>query len=143
MCRIIRPSPHSRFARHRLADAGRRVVAWMMLAALMLQVAAFATGPAMAANAGASDRIEVCTIAGMVVLDSQGQQALPSADRHGQFCAFCLPLLHGGSLAAEATAVPPLTVAFTLPHPPSPAADAIVVPLPLAGAASPQAPPFR
>lgn len=143
MSHIARPFPHARFVRHRLADAARRAVAWVMLAALMLQVAAFATGPAMAASAGAADRIEVCTIAGMVVVDNQDQQAVPSADRHGQFCAFCLPLLHGGSLAAEAVPVPPLPFAFILPPPLPPTADTGVVPQPLAGAASPQAPPFR
>ncbi|MGE5518026.1 MAG: hypothetical protein ACM31D_19655 [Bacteroidota bacterium] len=127
----------------RFADAGRRAVAWVLLAALMLQVAAFAIGPALAVPAGSPDRIEVCTVVGMVVLDSQGQPVPQSADSHGQFCALCLPLLHsGGSLAVEGCVPLPLPVAFALPQPPPPAGDTSAAPLPLAGAASPQAPPF-
>ena len=87
------------------------------------------------------DRIVICTAAGMVVMDKDGNIVDAGTDGHGDFCVFCLPLMHGGAKAPSAVVeiVAPLPV-FTgetpLFVPPS------AKPARLAGAASPRAPPL-
>lgn len=125
----------------------RTVVAWISVAMLVLQVFAAAMAPGAAsagtlANALDSDNIVVCTAAGMVVLDHNGQPTQPSADKRAGFCVFCLPLMQGCALTADATsdaAAPGLIVQEVSARAPLAAA---LIPHPLAGAASPQAPPF-
>lgn len=132
----------------RAGQLRRATVAWIAITVLILQVFAAAMAPAAAtartlAGALESGSFIVCTAAGMVVLDHNGQPTQPSSDKRTGICVFCLPLLHGSALTADAApdaGAPGLMVQEEPAWVPSVAA---LTPHPLAGAASPQAPPFR
>ena len=106
--------------------------------------------PARAADAGNAafaqalldDRIVICTAAGMVVMDRDGNVIdTDSAGGHDNFCVFCLPLMHGGAKAPTTLAmVVHLEPAFVGEF--SPQAPPAAKPARLAGAAAPRAPPI-
>lgn len=51
------------------------------------------------------DRIVVCTAAGMVVMDLDGNVIdTNGSNAHSDFCVYCLPMLHGGFQAPSAAA---------------------------------------
>lgn len=104
--------------------------------------AAGTTGNAPFAQALLENRIVICTAAGMVVMDRDGNVVdTDGADSHTNLCVFCLPLMHGGAKAPAAQAVvvklEPAFVGEFSPLPP-PATK----PGRLAGAAAPRAPPL-
>lgn len=93
------------------------------------------------AQALMDDRIVVCTAAGLVVMDKDGNIVDTSADGHADFCVFCLPLMHG------ATKVPTPVVVAIVPQPAfigeTPAfVPPSAKPARLDGASSPRAPPL-
>ena len=110
----------------------------LLLLAIQVFGAALASPPVAAFD---PDRIEICTESGLMVLGHDGQpEKAPQADHNGH-CLFCLPLLHAGAPPAAQG----IFVRLRLPEFPDfkvlaapPAAGGIA---PLAGAASPQAPP--
>jgi hypothetical protein len=112
----------------------------VVLVLLAIQVFGAALAPPSAA-AFDPDRIEICTEGGLLVLGHDGQpEKAPQTDHNGH-CLFCLPLLHVGAPPAAQG----VFVRLRLPEFPDfkvlavlPVAAGIV---PLAGAASPQAPP--
>ena len=118
----------------------RALSACVALILLAIQVFGAALTPP-AAAAFDSDRIEICTVSGLMVLGHDGQpEQAPPAD-HGGHCLFCLPLLHAGAPPAA----PGLFVAYRPVErldfkAPSTRFAVASIP-PLAGAASPQAPP--
>jgi hypothetical protein len=128
----------------------RRVVSWLglillisnMVGAVGMPVRPAEAGPAPIAQDLLGDRIVVCTAAGMVVLDRDGNPVeTGQAAGHTDFCVFCLPLMHGGVDAPTAIAIidipaVPLAVSAV------PTAAALPTPVRLAGAASPRAPPL-
>lgn len=95
------------------------------------------------AQALLDDRIVICTAAGMVVMDKDGNiVAGDSTSGHADFCVFCLPLMHGGAkapaAAAEIVLSAPAAFAGEIPSVPAPTAK----PARLDGTASPRAPPL-
>jgi hypothetical protein len=121
----------------------RRVVGWLSIALLAVNVfasVALPPSPAMAAIQGPLDAdMEICSIHGMTPADQAGHPLSDSERGHGDFCVFCLPLLHAGvSLPALAFILAP-TIHTDVP---TPAFEEIrVVPVRLVSAASPRAPP--
>lgn len=129
----------------------REMVSWLGLILLAFNVLGAGALPVRAAEAGPApfvlelqgDLIVVCTAAGMVVMDRDGnvvETGGPSS-AHGALCVYCLPLMHGG---AQAPAFVALAVeAFFLDGevflPAEPAAA--VRPVLLPGTAAPRAPP--
>lgn len=87
------------------------------------------------------DRIVICTAAGLVVMDKDGNIIDTSSDGHADFCVFCLPLMHGGAkaptLVSLSAIAPYRAFAGEVPAFVPPA----VKPARLDGAASPRAPP--
>lgn len=93
------------------------------------------------AQALRDDRIVICTAAGLVVMDKDGNILDTSGDGHADFCVFCLPLMHGIAKAPALVAVdvlaPYTAFAGEVPAYIPPAAK----PARLDGASSPRAPP--
>lgn len=135
-------------------DAGRLrrdVLSWLGLVLLGMNVltaglfASSASQPAAAFTQEIADgRIVICTAAGMLVLDRNGQ---PIPDQNGMnggvSCVFCLPLMHGG-VDAPALSLAVLDAPLT-DEPELPSAPADILPtrhLWLYGASSPRAPPI-
>ena len=129
----------------------RRIVAsWLGLILLFANIVGAVGLPVRPAEAGPApfaqdlldDRIVVCTAAGMVVLDRNGNPIeTRQAAGHTDFCVFCLPLMHGGVDAPAAIAlidIPAVPLAVSA----IPTAAARPTPVRLAGAASPRAPPL-
>lgn len=112
----------------RLGAVRRRLVAWLGLLLLAFNVLGAAILPARADSVSSSlapsfDRIEVCTNAGIVVIDRNGN-VIPSdgSAQGGKICPFCLPLGHSGATATEVVGLavrpPPPTVldGFSVEH---------------------------
>lgn len=132
---------------HRLGAMRRHCLAWLGLLLIAFNILAGTALPVRAETAPLSlaqtdDRIEVCTSAGMVVLDRDGN-VLPSdgATQGSSLCSFCLPLVHGGTNVADAVGLP-------VPAPPpaarplQPTALSPFGPADLSWSAPPRAPPF-
>ena len=129
----------------------RRVVAsWLglillisnILGAVGLPARPAEAGPALFAQELNSDRIVVCTAAGMVVLDRDGNPVeTGQTGGHTDFCVFCLPLMHGGIDAPATVAVIDVPVAPSVAAI-TPTEASQPAPTRLAGAASPRAPPL-
>lgn len=123
----------------RSLEARRLVSAGLALVLLALQVVGVSlASPPIAFD---PDRIEICTESGPMVLGQDGRPEKSSRSGHNGHCLFCLPLLHAGTppaaLGITARLRPPVIPDFkVLAAPPTVAGVA-----PLAGAASPQAPP--
>lgn len=118
-------------SRPRGVAAIRRWGAWLVLAALLLNLMAPLRTPVPVLD----DLLHaVCTANGMVQNPPDGQDGTPGAAP----CVFCLPLLHGGPVPVTAGLTLPviLTAAVAL-------LPAILVfsPRPAPGPASPRAPP--
>lgn len=127
----------------------RHVVSWIGLILLAFNVLGAGSMPAQAegttplfAQELLGDRIVICTAAGMVVMDRDGNildTQGPSA--HTSFCVYCLPLMHGGvqapAVIALAVLVEPVeTQAFLPAEQPAPR---LTRP---SGTAQPRAPPL-
>lgn len=85
------------------------------------------------------DRIVVCTGAGMIVLDAQGN---PVHDDTGAqpMCVFCLPLVQGAADAPVVVALLEAPVAFEAVTP-FPETARAPIPAPISATASPRGPP--
>lgn len=85
------------------------------------------------------DRIVVCTGAGMIVLDAQGN---PVHDETGAqpMCVFCLPLMQGAADAPVVVALLDAPLAFD-PVTPAPETPAASAPAPITATSSPRGPP--
>lgn len=125
------------------------IASWLGLFLLAFNVLGAGSLPARAEGATPlfaqellGDRIVICTAAGMVVMDRDGNilDTQGPSSAHGNFCAYCLPLMHGGAQApamlALVTQVTQVSAETFLPAEP-PAAR----PARLPGAAEPRAPP--
>ncbi|MDK9720710.1 MAG: DUF2946 family protein [Rhodospirillales bacterium] len=137
------------------AEAGRLrrdVLSWLGLVLLGMNVltaglfASSASQPAAAAFTQeiTAGRIVICTAAGMLVLDKDGQ---PIPDQNGMnggiSCVFCLPLMHGGVDAPDLSLA--VLDAPLAAKPELPSAPAVILPtrhLWHYGAPSPRAPPI-
>lgn len=128
----------------------RRLVSWVGLILLVfnifgagsLPVRAEGTGTPLFAQELLGDRIVVCTAAGMVVMDRDGNiiNTGPTSSSHGDLCVYCLPLMHGAAQAPASMALAADAV-FAGEEKYLPAEPAAAVPTRLPGAASPRAPP--
>lgn len=130
----------------------RRVFAsWLGLLLLCFNVLGASALPARAADAGPApfvqefqaDRIVVCTAAGMVVMDRDGNivGSGGTSSAHSDFCVYCLPLMHGGAQAPASVALATIAV-LSESETFQPAEPAAAIPARLPGAATPRAPPF-
>lgn len=140
MNRPSRPQPLRRPSAWSAACAAAR---WLVLVALWLQVG---LAPLMAATPTAwqaqlDGKMVVCTAAGMVVLEADGQPASPQSES-GPSCVFCQPLLHGG-IKVPPMVAEPLQAGGALPVLLPPDRDAVARPMLAAGPKAPRAPPFR
>ncbi|MGE5518057.1 MAG: DUF2946 family protein [Bacteroidota bacterium] len=96
----------------------RRVVAWFLLVPLLFNIVG---GMALSGEAAGQDlsarTVVVCTAAGMVAVDLDGNASTPVS--HASLCAFCLPLMHAGAGLAPAGAIvaPPPQPSPPLSHP--------------------------
>lgn len=126
------------------------VVSWLGLILLALNILGAGALPAQAeggtplfAQELLGDRIMICTAAGMVAMDRDGNiidTQGPSSGYTG-FCVYCLPLMHGDAATpVPAVAVQPPAVPVQEPVP-VPTATQTVASASLRGAATPQAPP--
>jgi hypothetical protein len=150
MNKAIRRRPYDLSTRSHRGDLRRFVVSLLGLFILTFNIVGAGTVPARAADAGNApfaqalldDRIVICTAAGMVVMDRDGNIIdTGSAGTHDNFCVFCLPLMHGGAKAPTTLAVVVhLEPAFVGEF--SPQAPPAAKPARLAGAAAPRAPPI-
>lgn len=143
---MTRPAPVFRLSSIRgpssIRGTVRRVAVWAALLSLLIQVLG---APALASvlSSESRDGIVICTASGPKTVDSSGQPLkAPVTDHHAVHCLFCLPLMHGAAMAPDL----PLQVVRGGMAPPAawPTAEygGARVPPRLAGAASPQAPPF-
>lgn len=128
----------------------RLVASWLGLILLAFNILGAGAVPAQAegstplfAQELLGDRIVVCTAAGMVVMDRDGN-IIDTGDSsaHSNFCVFCLPLMHGVakpaamlSLVVDAAAETRRDIVPVLVS--APAKPAL-----LRGASSPRAPPL-
>lgn len=140
MNRPSRPQPPSRPSAWSTVCAATR---WLMLVALWLQVG---LAPLMAATPTAwqaqlDGKMVVCTAAGMVILEADGQPASPQAEA-GPTCVFCLPLLHGG-VKAPPLVPQPLPMGGRLLDVMPPDRAAAGRPMLATGPQAPRAPPIR
>jgi len=106
------------------------MVRGLTLVILLLNVLAGAVLPPGAMMVPTGEQMEICTAAGMVVIDENGIPAMPGnrAGHAGGLCVFCSPLLHAGGDA------PPVVVAV----------ERLAWPDPIAFPAEPDhAPPLR
>jgi hypothetical protein len=123
----------------RSLEARRLISACLAVVLLAFQVVgALLASPPLAFD---PDRIEICTESGFMVLGHDGKPEKSSQTAHNGHCLFCQPLLHAGAPPAAQEIIarlrPPEFPEFrVLAAPPTTAGLA-----PLAGAASPQAPP--
>jgi len=150
MSKAIRRRPYDLSMRSHQGDLRRFVVSLLGLFILAFNVVGAGAVSARANDAGNApfaqalldDRIVICTAAGIVVMDRDGNIIdTGSAGAHDNFCVFCLPLMHGGAKAPSALAVIlPLEPIFTGEF--SPQAPPAVKPARLVGAAAPRAPPL-
>jgi hypothetical protein len=126
----------------RAADArriGRAVVAWGCLTLLAMNLLVGAALPAQEAVAGIGE-IVICTSAGISVLDQSGTPVTDQRRTHDTFCVFCLPLMQGGLIGADAfDLAAPLFPSAAGTFPATARVDVVAR---LCGAASPRAPPF-
>jgi hypothetical protein len=129
----------------------RKIASWLGLVVLAFNVLGPGAMPANAAGAGTaafaqglnSDRIVVCTAAGMVVMDRDGNILDEEAGAAGGLCVFCLPLMHGTvHAAAHAIAIAVDCGPKKVVGPHLPFTLDIGRPANLAGASSPRAPPL-
>lgn len=146
MKKVIRRHPYD-LSNHSPVGAVRRFV----MALLGLFVVTFNVVGALPAQAEGNnplfaqalqdDRIVICTAAGLVVMDKDGNIIDTSSDGHADFCVFCLPLMHGGAKAPALVSLgaiaPYQAFAGDVPAFVPPA----VKPARLDGTASPRAPP--
>lgn len=125
-------------------------MSWLGLFLLIFNVLGGGALPARAADAGLApfaqdllgDRIVICTAAGMVVMDRDGNVIDTGGNSaHTDFCVFCLPLMHGGAQAPTAQAVIVDTAAEPVADF-SPTEPTFAKPARLTGASSPRAPPL-
>lgn len=133
-----------------LGRVRRAVAAWLGLLLLTFNVVGGGALPARSAEDGLApfaqeifgDRIVICTAAGMVVLDRNGNPVSPEGGSgHGELCAFCLPLMHGGVNAPCVLAIVAPAAALVRSST-IPAASSFARPARLAGTAAPRAPPL-
>ncbi len=120
---------------------GRRRVISACIALILLALQVFGSALASPPVVFDPDRVGICTENGFMILGHDGQpEKAPRADHNGH-CTFCLRLLHTGAPpAAQGIFVrfhPPEDAGFKVLAAPS----AVAGIAPLAGAASPQAPP--
>ncbi len=129
----------------------RRLVSWLGLFLLVFNVLGASALPARSAEAGPApfaqeflgDRIVVCTAAGMVVMDLNGN-VVGTGDTsaaHSDFCVYCLPLMHGGAQLPAAVLLP-LDIVYPGAAVFVPAEPAVAHVVRLPGTASPRAPPL-
>jgi len=78
----------------------RRVASWLGLLLLAFNLVAGGAQPSAKAAFPPSDHITICTVAGMVALDQDGQTQQPPS--HESVCGFCLPLMHAGAMVPMA-----------------------------------------
>ena len=94
-------------------------VAWLCLALVGFNLLA-GTGLPVNAESALGERMVICSVGGMTIVDPGAAPEAPSSS-HGDLCAFCLPLLHGGTqdtaMVAEAVrpAIPPVAVSLLRP----------------------------
>jgi hypothetical protein len=130
----------------------RSVASWLGLVILVLNIAAGGAMPAGAADSGQplfaqgllGDRIVVCTAAGMVVMDRDGNVIDTGKEAgHTNLCVFCLPLVQGN---VHSPAIAAVIVQDAAPARPAGefviARHAAIKPSGLNGASSPRAPPL-
>jgi hypothetical protein len=114
------------------------VISWLCLALVGFNLLA-GSGLPVLAGSGLGESIVVCSAGGMTVVDPGAASEVPPSS-HGELCAFCLPLLHGG---AQAAAQIELVVRSTTP--PAviflPRRVAILARFEQGGGAGPRAPP--
>lgn len=113
--------------------------------ALMLgvQILAGALMPARAeaGTVAVGTRIEICTASGLMVLELGPDGQPVSSPTPAGFCVFCLPLLHGAALTQAPLAMAEPVALATDTDDDATVLSRHVAHPPLAGAASPQAPP--
>lgn len=139
-CYDIRTAPRGGAVR-------RRCVAWLGLLLIAFNILGGAALPSRAdasplSLAPVHDWIEVCTSAGLVVMDRDGN-ILPSdgGRQGGVVCPFCLPLGHSGVIAMEPPG-PPVPAALVSSVVVLPSDLAAFRPVASARTASPRAPPL-
>ncbi len=114
------------------------VISWLCLALVGFNLLAGAGLPVMAGS-GSGESIVVCSSGGMTVVDPGAASEVPPSS-HGELCAFCLPLLHGGTQGAATISVvsrsttPPAVIFLPCP-------TAILARFEQGAAAGPRAPP--
>lgn len=91
------------------AGSSRRVVAWLALFLLIMDMVAGVSLPAGAVGTGVADgrMVSVCTASGMATVDlgGDGDDGLPATVPRSSLCAACLPLLHAGGSVLPAQIV--------------------------------------
>jgi hypothetical protein len=123
----------------------RTVMTWLGLLLIVFNVLGTAALPARAQGLASAEpgHIEICTAAGIVLLDVDGSDLHPAGGlQHAPLCQFCLPLAHGGASVPTAVAMPadgpcgaPQPALFS--H-----TETQIRPAHTAGAAAPRAPPL-
>lgn len=150
MSGVVHRQRHNTTTGPSLGHVRQIVVSWLGLILLALNILGAGILPAQAegstplfAQELLGDRIMICTAAGMVAMDRDGNiidTQGPSSGYTG-FCAYCLPLMHGDAAApASIVTIQPPAIAAQEPVL-IPAATQTVVSTSLRGAATPQAPP--
>lgn len=129
-----------RLRREAVSALGVLIVAFNLIAGIAV-ASSSAAGLAPYLEESFGDRIVICTGAGMIVLDAEGNPVRRD-DGVDTLCAFCLPMVGG-----IADAPPPVALldAPAAVEPALPAADAailFVAPARVAGATSPRGPPL-
>ncbi len=116
----------------------RTIASWLGVVVLAFNLLA---GLALPADAPAGDSLEICTAHGPVFIDQAGHPVPSPQTVPGGVCVFCLPLMHAG-------AAPPPLLGFVIQRGEAaflvmraPATEPAPIPVRLATAAHPRAPP--
>lgn len=128
-----------RLRRDVVSALGVLIVAFNLLAGIAV-ASTSAAGLAPYLEESFGDRIVICTGAGMIVLDAEGNPVRRD-DGVDAVCAFCLPMVSGIADAPPPVALLDAPAAVEPPLPDADAAIAFVAPARVAGATSPRGPP--
>ncbi|MGE5476693.1 MAG: DUF2946 family protein, partial [Bacteroidales bacterium] len=123
----------------------RAVMTWLGLLLIVFNVLGTAALPARAQALSSAEpgHIEICTAAGIVLLDVDGSDLHPAGGlQHAPLCQFCLPLAHAGASVPTAMAMPSAVPGAAQPVALHSHAETLLRPAYTAGAASPRAPPL-